>query len=195
MGQPDHLLGMEGLTRVVIDGDRVVRYTGRLFVEGMPDYLVPHVAAYQKADFKLTLHFGAMGIAPPVLDGDVNSSEIDGIVYRNRIVMRRGVPLEEATFNRDRVFRLLSEKVSYLQARRFHHRDLHSGNVVLIGGEPFIIDWELAVSWNRKSSYDLCGPVSGVSVPAAHGRATPIWWGYGGPRDLAHILDGFPSFD
>ena len=59
-----------------------------------------------------------------------------------------------------------------------HHRDVHVKNVVKgPRGTPLLIDWETALHFPSRLSYDLHGPdASGVQIPDIHRRLIPAWW-------------------
>lgn len=72
----------------------------------------------------------------------------------------------------------VAELIRRLHAEGIHHRDVHPGNIVRSrAGRPLFIDWETAVRQPTDVSYDLAGPVSGVSAPEEHQKADySQWW-------------------
>lgn len=106
----------------------------------------------------------AAGLSPAILE-----------LTETRVVTRRGRPLREwwpradaaaRARMRTRVLRLIEQ----LHARGICHRDLHDRNLILgAGDQPQVIDVEWACDVDPAAPcYDLCGPASGVPVPATH---------------------------
>lgn len=82
---------------------------------------------------------------------------------RGRLVIERGLPVIRPRAEE------LADLIRDMVAEGVHHRDVHPGNLVTVGGMLKLIDWETAIRDWRGVSYDFFGPeVSGIDPPVIH---------------------------
>lgn len=93
--------------------------------------------------------------APRLLDYDS---------IRGTLVLERGCPVTRPRAQE------LAEMIKSMAELGIHHRDVHPGNLVLVGGELRLIDWETAIrDWRPVPPYDFWGPrLSGIALPVIH---------------------------
>ena len=104
-------------------------------------------------EFEWYLEVGGT-FAPRLLEADLR---------RGRLVIERGLPVI-----RPRVEELAA-MIGEMVDLGIHHRDVHPGNLVTVGGMLKLIDWETAIRDYRGVSYDFYGPeASGIEVPVIH---------------------------
>ena len=92
--------------------------------------------------------------APRLLDADLR---------RGQLVIERGLPVIRPRPDE------LAEMIREMVELGIHHRDVHPGNLVTVGGMLKLIDWETAIRSYTPVPYDFVGPeASGIEVPVIH---------------------------
>ncbi|AAN12646.1 kinase [Mycobacterium phage Omega] len=80
----------------------------------------------------------------------------------------------------------LAQLLVRLSGLGIHHRDVHIDNVVVIAGEPRLIDWQTAIATSPEApSYDLYGP--SPEVPPA--TECPYWWDSPDPWSIGKFFN------
>jgi len=104
------------------------------------------------------------------------------------VAMRKGIPLNEWLVTSDRSTRDAMRAATLALIHDVHsagicHRDLHSGNIVILDDRPLAIDFGLATEVEAAwPCYDISGPSKWVPVPHAHAvqggviGTTGVWW-------------------
>jgi len=118
------------------------------------------------------------GLVPPVLRWE-----------SDRAVMESGTPLpcwllaDHGAGDRALMRSALLDLIRAAHGAGVCHRDLHSGNIVVIEERPLLVDLDLAVEVDsRWPCYDLAGPSERVPIPHGHVvqggiiGANGVWW-------------------
>ena len=90
------------------------------------------------------------------------------------VVTEKGVPLNvwsngRGVSEKREMFHKLIKVVETVQLQGVIHRDIHAKNVVVVNGEPKLIDWSLSETCCNGSDYDLNGRDKDL-VPEVHKR-------------------------
>lgn len=150
----------------------IARKNHRAWLEILPDVVIKTYYDPPAAQWELSWYVSATRYTPPLIES-----------WRGRLVMARGEPVTEPA--PDELFAMLHD----MQAEGIHHRDVWVGNLVTIGGELRLIDWETATHADTPS-YDLYGPdVSGLPIPDIHAalRNYRMWWDSDHPQSISSL--------